>query len=265
MDNVKVKIVGFACNERPDKDTNWLIQYALKAIEKFGRRIREAAGIETEFIDLADKKIRHCLNCDERWEMPQSGRPWGKEGVPEGFKGCIIRNDWLAKQWWPRIHEVDGYLFGGRPSSFVCTTKFRLLTERFTTGGIWYDPGNTVTNGPAGLISVGYAPRVGQENSIMNMATICKAIEMIEISGTLGAPASSSPALSVKTDEEAKRLAVFTARRVAEFAVIQKIAKLELGDLYKKEFIHMYHAPRPEGPYTWYRLDKEEEEHMMSL
>jgi multimeric flavodoxin WrbA len=272
MDKVKVKIVGFACNESPDWDVNWLVQYSLKAVERFGRRIRDVAEIETEFIDLSDKKIRHCLNCDERWEIPESGRPWGKEGIPEGYKGCIIKNDWLAKEWWPRVHEVDGYIFGSRPSNFICTTKFRLLTERFVAGGIWFRPDNSVTNAPAALIAVGYSARAGQESSMMNMTSICKAVEMIEMSCLLGASApsafnsgNSGNETGIKVDAQAKRSAVFSARRVAEFAVMQKIARMELGDLYEKEFIHMYHAPRPEGPWTWYRLDKEDEELMMNL
>jgi multimeric flavodoxin WrbA len=277
VDKVRLKIVGFACNERTDRDTNWMVQYSLKAIEKFGRRINGIVDIETEFIDLADKKIRHCLNCDERWEIAGSGRPWGTAGVPEGYKGCIIKNDWLGKEWWPRIPEVDGYIFGARLSSLVCTTKFRLLTERYVAGGIRYASGNTVTNAPVGLIAVGDAPMVGQENCMINMTTICKALEMIEVSCMMGVSASITPVSDsslgeelgkgpgVKVDEHSKRMAVYSARRVAEFAIMQKIAKIELGDLYDKEFIHMYHAPRPEGPWAWYRLDKEDEEYMMNL
>ena len=55
MEKVRVKILGLSCGHRKGRNTAWLVQYALKAAEKFGRLITEVADMETEFIDLADK------------------------------------------------------------------------------------------------------------------------------------------------------------------------------------------------------------------
>jgi hypothetical protein len=69
----------------------------------------------------------------------------------------------------------------------------------------------------------------------------------------------------VKWDEHAKRLTAYSARRVVQFAVMQKIARQEFGDLYKNEFIQVYHDAQPGASWFWDDLDKEDEEFLMSL
>lgn len=128
-----------------------------------------------------------------------------------------------------------------------------------------------MTNKPAGLIAVGYGPIGGHESCLRHMAHCIRELEMIEVSWMLGAPvaidpdfASGKPA-GVEADQHGRRLAALSARRVVEFAVMQKLARLELGDLYTKEFMQVYHDARPEETWFWDRLDKEDEEGLMAL
>ena len=61
-------------------------------------------------------------------------------------------------------------------------------------------------------------------------------------------------------------LSVMNARRVAEFALMIKLAKQEIGeDIYKREFYFVLHPPHGDAPWEWSRLDKEEEEYMLNL
>lgn len=77
-----MKILGISCAHRSGRNTAWLVLYALKAAEKFGRRISEIANIETEFVDLAHKEIKQCRNC-QRFCLPNGG------GALEGSEGDI--------------------------------------------------------------------------------------------------------------------------------------------------------------------------------
>ena len=58
MEKVRIKILGISCAHRRARNTTWLTLYSLKAAERFGREISQVADIETEIIDLADKKRR---------------------------------------------------------------------------------------------------------------------------------------------------------------------------------------------------------------
>ena len=137
--------------------------------------------------------------------------------------------------------------------------------ERHGGAGAYYQWPEATVNAPVGLITVGHAPLDGQESALINLTTMAKAAqEMIPVSWMYGVNASNEPD-GVKKGDHIKRMTVYSARRVAETAIVNKLARQELGDLYLKEFIQMYHAPHPEGPWAWYRLDKEEEEYMASL
>ena len=57
------------------------------------------------------------------------------------------------------------------------------------------------------------------------------------------------------------------ARRVAEVALKEKVAKRRLGEIYSKEFIQGYHPldVNQEASWSWWRIDEDEEERMMRL
>lgn len=271
MEKIKVKILGLSCGHRKDRNTAWLVQYGLKAAEKFGRRISDRVDLETEFIDLWDKEIKPCLNCDERWEIPNGGKPY-KGNRPEP-RGCIIKNDYLAKELWPKIAEADGFIFGSPVFTLSFSSKFRLLFERFVHG-IWQ---GYFTNKPAAVVAVATMPIGGQESCLADMNNCIRGVEMIPIAwghgapGVTGVPYGPLPGdddgkiVSQKKHRYGNWLAVLGGRRVAEIATMLKMAKQELGDLYNKEFIQLYHPPHGDESWAWDDLDPEDREFMQSL
>ena len=54
-------------------------------------------------------------------------------------------------------------------------------------------------------------------------------------------------------------------RRVAEMALMFKLARQEIGELYDKEFMHHLHPPHGQHSWSWHRLDKEDESYMRDL
>jgi multimeric flavodoxin WrbA len=266
-ERLKVKILGLSCAVRSARNTAWIVLYALKAAEKFGRRVKDLIDIETEFLDLSHREIRQCcgqqLSC-----LPNKGLPWKGTEVRRDF-ACVIKNDYMS-QLWPKFEEADGLIFGSPVHQHSYTSKFRLLMERL------YPWKGDFINKPAGIITTAYSgpPFGGCESALKEMATQAIAVEMVvvasgtAISGPPFGPTNAEEdgrALGVKTDQTGKELATIVGRRVAEFATMFKLAKHELGALYESEFFHYLHPPHAEWPWAWYRLDKEEEDYMRSL
>jgi multimeric flavodoxin WrbA len=271
-EKIGCKFLGFSCSPRKGGNTAWLVLYTLKAIEKFGRRVSSVADFETEFIDVADKDIRPCLNCDQRFEIPNRGISWRGREMPQDF-GCIIKNDYMAKEILPKLDKSDGFIFGSPVFTYTCSTKYRLLLQRFAVNlNRGHIQGKPTTN-----IAVGYMPNSGQETCLHAMNTIQRAIELIPISWPIGTSATSGfphrsssgsydeKIITVKNDERARFLAVYNGRRLAEFALMWKMAKEELGDLYTREFMQVLHPPHGDQTWEWHRLDKEDEDYVMSL
>ncbi len=271
-ERTRCKILGLSCSHKKGRNTAWLTLYALKAIEKFGRRVASVADFETEFIDIADKEIRPCLNCNQRYDIPNRGISWKGREMPQDF-GCIIKNDYMASELLPRIGEADGFVFGSPVSTYTFSAKFRLLLERFASNMFRGD----ISGKPTTNIAVGYGLNSGQETCLHAMNTIQRGIELIPISWPIGTPATSGPPygsivahndekiITVKNDERSRSLAVLNGRRLAEFALMCRLAKKELGDICNQEFMRVLHPPHGDKPWEWHRLDKEDEDYVMNL
>ncbi|MFC2003158.1 flavodoxin family protein [Chloroflexota bacterium] len=273
MEGVKVKILGVSCAHRKGRNTAWLVQFSLKAIEKFGRRIGDVAQIETEFVDLANKKIKPCWDCELCYEMAYKAFDKDAPGKLKDVS-CAIKDDFLATEFVPMMAEADGFVFGSPVFTFSYTSKFRTLFERLAA---WQRTG-WFTNKPAAVVAVGRGGLGGgQESCLVGMNNCIRALEMIPISWAHGACASSGPPLgpqpaeddgkviAVKNDRSARYIALVNARRVTETALMQKIAKQELDDLYLEEFIQVYHPPHGTKRWAWSELDEEDEEQFTGI
>ena len=272
-EKVKIKILGVSAAARKHMNTYYLVLLALKAVDKFAQRIAEVAEIKTEIVDLADKEIKPCLSRCECRHMPNRGLPYKGKPRPEP-EGCPITDDYMARVMIPKCKEADGFIFGSPVFSWSYTSKFRLFAERFSP--ILWTYG--FTGKPVAAITVGEIPFGGQETCLQHMHQIFHATELLDVSwyagvtgvsGPPGGPAPSDPDYSsrigVRKDRLASWLAVYNGRRVAEYAVMHALAKRELGDLWSKEFIQIYHPPRGDESWAWHRLDKEVEEELESF
>jgi len=241
-------------------NTAWLVRHALEAAEAFGRRVSEVAIVECDFEDLADKHIEPCRNCIHR-HMPNRGQPYRGDRPPP--EGCPIRDDYMARVVMPKMREADGFIFGSPVYTLSFTSKFRLFAERLSPL-VW---SGALTNKPAAAVAVGELPVAGQETCLEDINRIIRGGEMICVSWLMGAPGCSGPPhgpapweedygrrVGVERDRYARWLAVVNGRRVAEFAIMLKLARRELGDLYRREFIQVYHPPHGQEPWAWRSL-----------
>ena len=272
MEKLQVRILGISCAHRKSRNTAWLIQYALQATKKFGRRISEIADIETEFIDLGDKYIKPCLGCRSLC-LPNKGIPLKRSNTLQDLGGCPINTDYLAREVIPKLPGTDGFIFGAPTFNGTVTSKFSIMIERFNVGV----SRGYFTNKPAGGITCGIMPIGGQEICLRVINECVRELEMIPISWMQGAASTSGPpfgplpadddgsAVGAKKDKLGQWWAIRVGRRVAEFAVMLKLFKHELGDLYYREFMQRYHPPFERESWAWEELDKEDEDYAMSL
>ena len=272
-EKIKVKILGVSAGHRKHMNTFYLVLLALKAVDKFAERVAEIADIETEIVDLADKEIKPCLSYCEWRHMPNKGLPYTGKKRPAP-KGCPITNDYMAKVLIPKMFEADGFVFGSPTFTWSYTSKFRLFTERWSPL-MW---GGGTTGKPAAAITVGEMPFGGEETCLHHMNQILHASEMLPVSwyagvtGVSGPPRGPHPSdkdysarIGASKDRFARWLAVYNGRRVAEYAVMIKIAKKELGEVWEREFIKLFHPPKGDEPWAWDRLDKEVQEDLENL
>jgi NAD(P)H-dependent FMN reductase len=235
-EKVRVKLLGFNCAMRR-RNTAWLILYALKAAEKFGRKISPVADIQTEFIDMSvfDRKSQPDI---VPW--PYSDLDFDPDKTP--------KNDVVANEILPKVREADGFIFGCGVHHHSFTSRYIKLIERLTEAArLGY-----IESKPAGAISVATMRKGGQDVTLGDINNSLKALGLILVSFGNGVNGITGPpfgpfsmhddhkTVASKNDELAQRLAIGLGRRVAEFSVIQKIAKQKLGNLYSGEFVRRF-------------------------
>jgi len=265
---VKIKILGLSTAARKDMNTSWLVMYCLKVAEKAGRILKDYVDVETELVDLADKEIKPCRNCEYN-HLPNRGRPY-KGPRPQPI-GCPITDDYMALVLRKKLKEADGFVFGSPVFGLSTSSKLSLLKERMCPS-MW---AGDLTNKPAVSVAVGEMPGLGQEECLEALNLMIRGGEMICVSWPMGVAGVSGPPfgpgpsdgdyatrIGAKGDRFATWLCGINGRRLVEFAYIVKSAKLLLGDAYTREFVQVYHPPRGDEPWAWTRLDKEDEEFM---
>jgi multimeric flavodoxin WrbA len=102
-----MKVVAFNGSVRKDGNTAILIKHVFQELEK--------EGIETEMIQLADKKINGCIACYKCFENKD--------------KQCSVKND-AANECIEKMRDADGIILAS-PTYFAdVTTKMKALIER---------------------------------------------------------------------------------------------------------------------------------------
>jgi len=102
-----MKVVAFNGSARKDGNTALLIR------KVFGEL--EAAGIETELVQLAGKPVRGCTACMQCWEKKD--------------RQCVIKND-IVNQALEKMIAADGIILGS-PTYFAdVTAEMKALIDR---------------------------------------------------------------------------------------------------------------------------------------
>lgn len=102
-----MKVVAFNGSARKGGNTAEMIKAALKPLE--------AAGIETELVELAGKKVRGCIACQKCWEKKN--------------RRCVVDNDFV-NECIEKMVEADGIILGS-PTYFAnITTEMKALIDR---------------------------------------------------------------------------------------------------------------------------------------
>jgi multimeric flavodoxin WrbA len=276
MEKLKIKILGLSCSNRMNSDIAWMIQYTLRIIDKFGRRVSDVAEYTTEFIELADKDLKPCYNCNNRPCIPFGGKPSEKTGlVPNA--ACHVKD--YHQILGPKVQEADGLLIGSPTSLGTYNSRFRLLWEcigrgRENLNGVPFLHHNNRL--PIGVLTcTDEGPGMGSETCLNDMNTSVRILEAMPVSQGHGATLMRRPSWrhlregtenTVKNNPDYFRFMFYTGRRLAEFALMLKLTKQTLGDVYYKEFMGRYHEPwAPDELWAWRRLDPEDEKYMMDL
>jgi multimeric flavodoxin WrbA len=276
MEKLKIKILGLSCSNRVSSDIAWMVQYTLKIIDKFGRRVSDVAEYETEFIELADKDLKRCYNCNNRPCIPFGGKPSEKTGmVPNA--ACHVKD--YHQILGPKVQEADGLLIGSPTSLGTYNSRFRLLWEcigrgRENLSGVPFHHHNNRL--PIGVLTcTDEGPGMGSETCLNDMNTSVRILEAMPVSQGHGATLMRRPSWrrlregaenTVKNNPDYFRFMFYTGRRLAEFALMLKLTKQTLGDVYYKEFMGRYHEPwAPDELWAWRRLDPEDEKYMADL
>ncbi|MCD4783217.1 MAG: flavodoxin family protein [Candidatus Eremiobacteraeota bacterium] len=102
-----MKVTAFNGSPRKDGNTDFIIRYVFKELEK--------EGIETEMVQLAGKKIRGCISCYKCMKNKD--------------RRCAIDND-IINKCIKKILESDGIILGS-PSYFSnVTAEMKALIDR---------------------------------------------------------------------------------------------------------------------------------------
>jgi multimeric flavodoxin WrbA len=101
-----MKVVAFNGSARKDGNTAILVRTLFKELEK--------AGIETELVQLAGKKMHGCLGCGKCWEKKD--------------RRCIIAD--FANECIEKMDEADGIILASPTYFSDVTSEMKALIDR---------------------------------------------------------------------------------------------------------------------------------------
>jgi multimeric flavodoxin WrbA len=113
-----MKVVGFNGSPRKNGNTAILINHAFRELEK--------EGIETELVELSEKKIHGCIACYKCFENKD--------------QQCAVKDD-AANEYIGKMTEAQGILFGSPVYFIDATPEMKALIDRsgfvsFANGGM---------------------------------------------------------------------------------------------------------------------------------
>ena len=177
---MKVKIVGLVGSPRKAGNTEMMVDTALKSA-------RETAGVQTEMITMAGRKVAPCTGCSYCF-----------------FHGGKCKVDDDAEEIIKKMVEADGLIVGSPVYFGSLTATLKALLERcLKLNTLKHPSGNKpyeefkddevvfpLRNKVGGAIAVGGAPSGGQEKVIIDIHAFFHLNDMIVVSdGGIRTPA----------------------------------------------------------------------------
>jgi len=215
QNDVKVRILGVSGSPRKGM-TDYITEMALESA-------REVPGVETEFLPLRTKDIKHCIQCDACLKL-NSGQKY--EHYCKPFQDDM---DDLMRLWL----SADGYIVASPVYDMNVTPMLNIFFNRFRP--LWRVFKGIHMNKVGGSISLGGTRHGGQETTVAMINNFFLTNEILVTGGPsgnyCGACVWTQDKLPKEFDdpigiERVKGL----GRRVAEVAKVIKAGREIVGD-----------------------------------
>jgi len=233
----EVRILGISGSPRKGANTAILVKKALEGV-------LTVSGVETEFYEMAGKKIRHCIGCNKCID----------KGV------CVFKDDFqdFVKRWM----ESDGIIWGAPVYLMGLPSLMNAAMERLSnsTRHYWDKLGLAKPryNKVCGVVAVGNSCYGGQELVLIYLISRSLAMNCLVVSGNtkigssfypgtgsyIGAPAwvQGPENDAVLRDEGGIARALNVGRRVAETTKIVRAGTSALKKELPSEYFYTYGA-----------------------
>lgn len=151
-----MRILGISGSGRPEGNTTYAVQYALK--------VASEAGAEIKFLSVANRKIAPCLGC---WNCAKTGK-------------CIHQDDMgeieAAMRW------CDGILIGSPVYLGMVSGQLKMMMDRCVVLRPSYQQPFAMAGKIGGAIACGGFRNGGQELTLQNIHTFLLQLHIMVIS-----------------------------------------------------------------------------------
>lgn len=215
MQKDEVRIVGVSSSPRKNGNTQYMVEEALQAAEKFGGDVD--CSTKTELISLAGKKILPCCNCNRCIQKKSY---------------CVLKDDWLDLVKIIIEPIPDGLIFGSPVYFFNLNSQARAFMERFTSllKKVWdpsfpYEPPD-FSRTAAGALAVGFDRNGGVEHTISSIIHWFLIMGFVAVGGFYiggaGWTNENDSKTAILNDDLSLESARLVGRKVAKTALLLK-------------------------------------------
>lgn len=211
---------------------------------------REVGNVETELIELRDKEIGHCVQCESCMGSYRRGPRVdlkGRAHPPWTMHGCAVKDD--VQSIHEKMEGADGIIFGNPTHLYGISSRMKQLIDRSRHIVHHYCLRWTV----GACLTVAYFRNGGQETCNEEMIKYMFAFKMIVV--TRGAIGVSGPSVGgpVPWEDDGSQIAVINdkgsiqssravGRAVAQTAKVIKAGRMALGDEIMSQFFPLPHT-----------------------
>lgn len=188
---------------------------------------REVGPANLEVLELKDKRLKYCVQCEECL----SKRKLPNGTIREELKGCTIKDD--MQEVYDKLLWADAIIFASPVHNGGITTKLRSMMDRLRwmihRGPLRWKVGAAIT-----LIEGEFT---GQETAAKQIANMIRGLQMVQCSQNYGVVGTTAREVDPHTDEAAFSLGT----RVASVTRVMKAGREALPSAERERFYEGYH------------------------